>query len=104
MNPHKNETANGSIEGFVVCNFENIGLDENHIPQASFRYSSPSAGDRARVTFDSHHFSGRTDQSCNQHSHISDAGAQIQDTLARANACFAEKTFSERSDTRGLPN
>jgi hypothetical protein len=34
-----------------------------------------------------------------QHCNVSDAGAEIQDTLTWTNSCFTEQSFGERSKT-----
>jgi hypothetical protein len=53
--------------------------------------SSPSDG--MGVAFDAYHFSRSSNQFGSQHGDVADTGAEIQDTLAWANACLAEKTF-----------
>src|SRR5258707_15726027 len=53
---HQNETAHDGIEGCATRNLRDIGLREAHVPQAGLGYASLGPGDRARVSFDAHHF------------------------------------------------
>jgi hypothetical protein len=67
-----------------------IGLGEAHMVQAGFGHACPGQGDRAHVAFHSDHLTLRANQSGCQHSYVSDAGTEIQDTLTWTNACFTE--------------
>jgi hypothetical protein len=39
-----------------------------------------------------------------QHSHVTDAGANIEDTLAEVNTCVTEESFGGLSKARSLAN
>lgn len=103
-NKHQNEATDDGIERLAALDLVHIGLDKAHIMQASFSHASPRAVEGARVALDSHNLSGRTNQPGHQHSYVSDAGTDIQDTLTWTNACFTEESFGDRGETRSLPD
>jgi len=81
-----------------------IGLREDHIVQAGIGHASSGSGDRACIAFYAHYFSrGAGEPGC-QHCHIANAGAKIQNTLARANARLSKESFGEGRQNRCLPN
>jgi len=86
----RSETADGGVERLAALDLVHIGLGEAYIVQASLDHTRSSTSDRARVAFYPDHLPRRTNQSGHQHCYVSNAGAQIQDTLAWPNACFAE--------------
>jgi hypothetical protein len=86
----QNETTYGCIEGLAAPDLVHIGLGEAYIAQTGLRHASPGPRDRPWVAFYPDHLSRRTNQPGRQHCYVSDAGAKIQDTLAWANARFAE--------------
>jgi hypothetical protein len=53
----QNETAHYSIERFVARKFAYIRLSEGQVVQALHGHANSGSGDRARVSFDPHHFS-----------------------------------------------
>jgi hypothetical protein len=101
-NKHQNETAYGGIEGFATLDLVHIGLGEAYIAQTGLSHASPGPRDRAGIALYPHHLPRRTNQLGCQHSHVSDAGPKIQDALPWTNACLAEESFGERSNTRSL--
>jgi hypothetical protein len=100
----ENETTHGCIEQFVVGDLGHIGLGEAHIAQTRLSHPSPGSGDGVCVALYTHDFSRRTNQPGHQQCNVSDAGAEIQDTLTWTNACFTEQSFGERSKARSLPD
>jgi|SRR5580700_1126696 hypothetical protein len=100
----ENETTHGCIEWLVVRDLVHIGLGEAHIAQARLGHASPSSGDGVGIALYARDFSRRTNQSSHQHCNVSDAGAEIQNTLTWTNACFTEQSFRERSKMRSLPD
>ena len=100
----QDETAHGRVERIIADDFTCVGLRESHVVQASIGHTRSSASDRAQVAFDAYDFSRRTNQFGRKHGHVSDAGTDIQDALARTNAGFAEELFGEGSKPRSLPN
>ena len=103
-NKLENKTTHRCIERFVVGDVAHIRLCEAHVVQARLGCAVSGSGDGARVALYTHNFSRRTNQPGHQHGNVSDAGAEIQDTLTRTNACFMEQSFGERSKTRSLPD
>ncbi len=100
----QNETAHRCVERLVAGDLAHIGLREAHMVKASLGNSRSSPSDGTWVVFDAYNFSRRTNQVGHQHGDVTDAGTDVQDTLACTNAGFAEKPFGERSKQRGLPN
>lgn len=98
----KNEATHGCIERLVVGDLVHIGLREAHIAQARLGHTSSSTGDGVGVALDTHDFSRRTNQPGHENCNVSDAGAEIQNTLTLTNACFTEQSFGERSKTGSL--
>src|SRR5713101_5623950 len=103
-NKHQNETADGGIERLAALDLVHIGLGEAYIAQTGLRHASPGPRDRTGITLYPHHLPRRTNQPGCQHSHVSDAGTKIQDTLTWTNACLAEESFGVRCNTCSLPN
>jgi hypothetical protein len=101
---HQNETAHHGVKWFVGRDLRDIGLGEGDILQASLGYASSGMGNSARVALYAHYFSRRTNQLGRQHGHVSNAGTDVQDALARANACVTEESFGEGSEALSLPN
>jgi hypothetical protein len=87
---HQDVTTHGSIKEFIASNLSHIGLDELDIVESSLFDASPSPSDRARITFDTHHFSRSPNKSCQQQSHVPDAGTYVQNSLPYTNPGFAE--------------
>jgi hypothetical protein len=81
-----------------------IGLGEAYIAQTGLLHASPGPRDRPWVAFHSHYLSQRANQTGRQHCYVSDAGAEIQDTLAGANARFKKESLGARSETCTLPD
>jgi hypothetical protein len=101
---HQNETAHHCIERPAGPDLGHIGLSEAHITQSSLGDTGSSAPDGSCVAFYPHDLSGRTNQPGRQHGYVSDAGAEVQDTLPRTNTCLAEESFRAGSQTRSLPD
>jgi len=100
----QDETAHRRVETSIAGELAYVGLIESQVVQASLGHARSSPSQGASVAFDAYDFSRRTNQFGRKHGHVSNAGTDIQDTLAWTNAGFAEKPFGERSKPRGLPN
>jgi len=81
-----------------------IGLREAHIPQAGLGHAGLGSGNRTWVPLDPHHFSRRTNEKGCYQSYVSNAGAQIQDTLTWTDACLPEESLGVRGEPRSLPD
>src|SRR5262249_22966124 len=81
-----------------------IRLHESHIVQPRFGDPGPRLDHRARIALDPHDSSRGADEPGRQHSDVADAGADVQNALARAYARIAEQAFGEWIEDRGLPN
>jgi hypothetical protein len=100
----QNETTDYCIERFIDWKLPHIGLGEDHIVEAGLGHASSGAGDRACIAFYADYFSRRANEPGSQHCHVTNAGAKIQDTLARSDACLTEESFGERCQNHRLPN
>ncbi len=100
----KDETAHRCVKRFVAGDLVYIGVHEAHILKARRGNATLGPHDRARVALYAHHLSRRTHQPGRQHCYVSDARADVQDTLTWTDACFPEESLGERSETRTLSN
>jgi hypothetical protein len=83
---HQDETTDGRVEGFVTVDLVHVGLGEADVPQSSLSCASVGPCNRGGIAFYAHYRSRGTNDSGQQHGHISHAGAEIEDSLARTNA------------------
>src|ERR1700741_3714268 len=95
----ENETTHGCIERLLVGYLVHIGSGEAHMAQPCLGHASRSSGDGAAVALYPHDFSRRANQAGHQHCDVSDARAEVQNTLTETNTCFAEQSVGERSKT-----
>jgi hypothetical protein len=91
-----------SVEGFAAGKLRDIGLSKADVMEAGFGNTCSCSGDGARVALHTHYFSGRADECGRQHGHVTDAGTDIEHTLARADAGVAKESFGERSKASSL--
>jgi hypothetical protein len=89
----QDEATYDCVEGLSALHLRSVAFNESYVGQSRVSNPRPSSSNRARVAFDSHYLARRTNQLRCQHSDIADTGADIQDTLARSDACFTEKSL-----------
>jgi hypothetical protein len=101
---HQDVTADGSIKGPVARDFGRIGLRKFHVAQARLSQASFGSCNRPWVALYSHYLTCRTNEPGCYQSHVSNAGAEIQDTLTWTDAGLAEEPLRVSSKPPSLPN
>jgi hypothetical protein len=100
----ENETTDYCIERLIDWELPHIGLREDHVVQAGIGHASSGSANRAFIAFYAHYFPIGADEPGCQYCHITNAGAKIQNTLARANARLSKESFGEGRQNRRLAN
>jgi hypothetical protein len=89
----QNESADGGIERFVEPKARRIAFDDLHILETGLGDTRSGARNRCGIAVDADDETRWADDRRGQHGNIAHAGAEVEDTLPRADASLTEQPF-----------